>query len=245
MRHDQNLSTNGAEAVHTHTKEIRESLSPADALQILKDGNERFSGNLKANRNLLQQVNETRDGQFPFAAVLSCIDSRTSAELIFDQGLGDIFSVRIAGNFLNDDILGSLEFACHVAGAKLIVVLGHSRCGAIKGACDNVELGHLTGMLRKLTPAVEAIVDPVDPALRTSHNEEFVDAIAVENVRQVVASIPVRSRVLHEMRFADKIDIVGGFYDVTSGSVEILPAAMPRSITKTTRTTNVTRLRVP
>ena len=243
MRHDQDLSINGAEAVHTHTKEIRESLSPADALQILKDGNERFSGNLKANRNLLQQVNETRDGQFPFAAVLSCIDSRTSAELIFDQGLGDIFSVRIAGNFLNDDILGSLEFACHVAGAKLIVVLGHSRCGAIKGACDNVELGHLTGMLRKLTPAVDAIVDPVDPALRTSHNEEFVDAIAVENVRRVVASIPVRSRVLHEMRFADKIDIVGGFYDVTSGSVEILPAATPRSISKTTRTTNITRLR--
>ena len=229
--------------MHTHTKKIREALSPADALQILIEGNERFSGNLKANRNLLQQVNETRDGQFPFATVLSCIDSRTSAELIFDQGLGDIFSVRIAGHFLNDDILGSLEFACHVAGAKLIVVLGHSRCGAIKGACDKVELGHLTGMLRNLTPAVEAVVDPVDPASRTSHNEEFVDAIAVENVRRVVASIPVRSRVLHEMKFAGKIDIVGGFYDVTNGSVEILPPAIPRSIFEKTRTRTTAGLR--
>jgi len=209
--------------VHTHTQEIRESLSPQDALQILKEGNARFGANLKTNRNLLQQVNETRDGQFPFAAVLSCIDSRTSAELIFDQGLGDIFSVRIAGNFLNDDILGSLEFACRIAGAKLIVVLGHSRCGAIKGACDRVELGHLTKMLLRLVPAVEAVVDPTDPTSRTSANEEFVEAVAAENVRRVVEAIPEKSHVLNEMTLSGAIDIVGGFYDVTTGSVEFLP----------------------
>ena len=218
-----NLAIHGDSDVHTHTKEITESLSPADALAILLEGNERFSANLKANRNLLQQVNETRDGQFPFATVLSCIDSRTSAELIFDQGLGDIFSVRIAGNFLNEDILGSLEFACRIAGAKLIVVLGHSRCGAIKGACDNVELGHLTGMLRKISPAVDAVIDPIDQKLRTSENEKFVDAVATENVRRVVRAIPERSVVLQEMQEAGEIDIVGGFYDVTSGSVELLP----------------------
>jgi len=215
--------------MHTQTKETRASLSPADALRILKDGNDRFSANLKANRDLLEQVNETRDGQFPFATVLSCIDSRTSAELIFDQGLGDIFSVRIAGNFLNDDILGSLEFACHIAGAKLIVVLGHSRCGAIKGACDKVELGHLTGLLEKLTPAVEAVVDPIDLTMRTSANGSFVDAVAAENVRRVVNAIPVQSRVLREMKLTGAIEIVGGFYDVASGSVELLPAVMPRS----------------
>jgi carbonic anhydrase len=230
--------------MHTHTKEIRESLSPSDALQILRQGNERFSANLKANRNLLQQVNETRDGQFPFATILSCIDSRTSAELIFDQGLGDIFSVRIAGNFLNDDILGSLEFACHIAGAKLIVVLGHSRCGAINGACDNVELGHLTGMLRNLAPAVQAVAHPTDPRSRTSDNEAFVDAVAAENVRRVVKAIPVRSRVLHKMKFAGTLDIVGGFYDVTNGSVEILPAGMPRPIDQTTQAMESPRLTV-
>jgi len=209
--------------VYTHTQETRESLSPQDALQILKEGNARFGANLKANRNLLQQLNETRDGQFPFAAVLSCIDSRTSAELIFDQGLGDLFSVRIAGNFLNNDILGSLEFACRIAGAKLIVVLGHSRCGAIKGACDRVELGHLTKMLLNIIPAVDAVADPTDPRSRTSANAEFVEAVASENVRRVVEGIPQRSHVLNEMVSSSTIDVVGGLYDVTTGSVEFLP----------------------
>ena len=203
-----------------YTQEFTESLSPEDALQILKAGNARFGSNLKANRDLLLQVNQTRDGQFPFAAVLSCIDSRTSAELIFDQGLGDIFSVRIAGNFLNDDILGSLEFACRIAGAKLIVVLGHSRCGAIKGACDGVELGHLTTMLAKIKPAIDAVANPVDPEARNSANAEFVEAVAQENVRCAVEAIPERSAVLAEMLEAGEIDIVGGMYDVTSGSVE-------------------------
>jgi carbonic anhydrase len=207
-----------------HTQEVTESLSPEDALQILKAGNARFRSNLKANSDLPQQVNQTRDGQFPFAAVLSCIDSRTSAELIFDQGLGDIFSIRIAGNFLNDDILGSLEFASRIAGAKLIVVLGHSRCGAIKGACDGVELGHLTGMLAKISPAIDAVADPVDPEARTSANEEFVEAVARENVCRVVEAISERSGVLGEMRESGAIAVVGAMYDVTSGSVEFLPA---------------------
>ena len=138
--------------MRTHNKESQSIITPAIALQILKEGNQRFVNNLKYNRNLLQQVNETRDGQWPFAVILSCIDSRTSAELIFDQGLGDIFSVRIAGNITNEDILGSMEFACKVAGSKLIVVLGHTKCGAVKGACDHVEMGNLTALLSKLQP---------------------------------------------------------------------------------------------
>ena len=130
--------------MHAHSKETQSNLTPELALQYLREGNDRFVKNLRANRNLLQQVNDTRDGQYPFATILSCIDSRTSAELIFDQGLGDIFSIRIAGNVLNDDILGSMEFATKVVGTKIILVLGHTNCGAIKGACDNVELGHLS-----------------------------------------------------------------------------------------------------
>jgi len=205
--------------MHAHTQETRDALLPADALRILKEGNARFVANSRVSRDLLQQVSETQDGQFPFAAVLSCIDSRTSAELVFDQGLGDIFSVRIAGNFLNDDILGSLEFACHVAGARLIVVLGHSRCGAVKGACDGVELGHLTGMLSNIRPAVDAVEEPTDASLRTSSNGEFVEAVAAENVRRMVEAIPQRSEILGEMKSSDAIDIVGAFYDVTDGSV--------------------------
>ena len=206
--------------MHVHTHETRENLSPVDALEILREGNGRFRANLKANRNLLQQVNETTAGQWPFAVVLSCIDSRTSAELIFDQGLGDIFSIRIAGNFLNDDILGSMEFSCAVAGAKLIVVLGHSHCGAIKGACDHVELGLLTGMLQNIQPAVDAISIPAEMDQRTSANGDFVDAVARENVRRGVDGIVKRSDVLREMRDSGKINVVGGMYDISNGAVE-------------------------
>ena len=206
--------------MHTHTLAIRETLTPEDALQILKDGNGRFRANLKANRNLLQQVNDTSEGQWPFAVVLSCIDSRTSAELIFDQGLGDIFSVRIAGNFLNEDILGSMEFSCAVAGAKLIVVLGHSHCGAIKGACDEVELGLLTGMLKKIKPAVDAVQKPTTPAERSSANPDFVGSVARENVRRNMDGILKQSDVLREMFNAESINIVGGMYDVETGEVE-------------------------
>lgn len=211
--------------MRTHTRESQQSMTPADALQYLREGNDRFCANLKANRNLLQQVNDTRDGQYPFAAILSCIDSRTSAELIFDQGLGDVFSIRIAGNFVNDDILGSLEFACKAAGSKLVVVLGHSNCGAIKGACDHVELGHLTGMLAKIRPAVDRVRDPQDPALRNSRNETFVQAVANANVTLAVQQIRERSTILNELIAAGQIGLVGGMYDLTSGKVEFQDAA--------------------
>ena len=211
--------------MRTHAIEERDSLSPTNALKMLKQGNERFRANLRVNRDLLQQVNDTRDGQWPFAAVLSCIDSRTSAELIFDQGLGDIFSVRIAGNLVNEDILGSLEFACRVAGANLIVVLGHSQCGAIKGACDGVELGHLTGLLGKIRVAADAVPVPSDPASRTSANAEFVTAVAHENVRRGVAAILDQSSVLSEMHAAGAIDVIGGMYCVSTGLVEFETSA--------------------
>ena len=166
----------------THTKETQELLTPRMAMNILREGNERFIRNLKQQRNLLEQVNDTRDGQWPFATVLSCIDSRTSAELIFDQGLGDIFSVRIAGNIVNTDILGSMEFACKVAGSKLIVVLGHTKCGAVKGACDHVEMGNLTELLSKIQPAVYQ--ENVTKKDRTSANYTFVENVAEINVKR-------------------------------------------------------------
>ncbi len=164
-----------------HSKETQAQMTPRKALQFLKEGNDRFINNLKANRNLLEQVNETRDGQWPFATILSCIDSRTSAELIFDQGLGDVFSVRIAGNIVNTDILGSMEFACKVAGSKLIVVLGHSKCGAVKGACDHVEMGNLTELLSKIQPAVYD--EKITTSERSSKNSVFVENVAEINVK--------------------------------------------------------------
>ncbi|MBD3661711.1 MAG: carbonic anhydrase, partial [Arenibacter algicola] len=157
-----------------HTRETQATMTPNKALQYLKEGNQRFQGNLKANRNLLEQVNDTSEGQFPFATILSCIDSRVSAELVFDQGLGDIFSIRIAGNFVNEDILGSMEFACKLAGTKLIVVLGHTSCGAVKGACDHARLGNLTALITKIEPAEGAVQEPSDENLRNSKNLEFV-----------------------------------------------------------------------
>ena len=165
-----------------HTKETQATMTPEKSLQYLKEGNQRFQNNLKANRNLLEQVNDTSEGQFPFATILSCIDSRVSAELVFDQGLGDIFSVRVAGNIVNEDILGSMEFACKLAGTKLIVVLGHTACGAVKGACDDAKLGKLTGMLNKIKPAVNAVASPEDTSLRNSSNIEFVNNVAEKNV---------------------------------------------------------------
>lgn len=204
--------------MRTLTQEMQKSLTPAKAIDILKAGNERFINNLRANRNLLQQVNETSDGQHPFAAILSCIDSRASAELIFDQGLGDIFSIRIAGNVLNEDILGSMEFACKVSGAKAIVVLGHTRCGAIKGACDGVKLGHLSGLLEKIKPAVDA--ETTVTAGRDSHNPDFVEKVALLNVRRVIGLILERSSILREMAGRGDIAIVGGIYHVTTGKID-------------------------
>ncbi|PWJ60211.1 carbonic anhydrase [Dyadobacter jejuensis] len=201
----------------TLTKEAQEALTPSTALDLLVAGNKRFVDNLKINRNLLQQANETSDGQHPFAVILSCIDSRTSAELIFDQGLGDIFSVRIAGNIVNDDILGSLEFGCKLAGAKIIVVLGHTNCGAIKGACDDVELGNLTGLLSKIKPAVESEVS--EQTERNSKNSEFVEKVSTINVKQTVEAIMDRSPILKEMIQSGALGIVGGMHEIASGKV--------------------------
>jgi carbonic anhydrase len=203
----------------THTYETQATCTPTLALQFLKEGNARFVNNLRASRDLLQQANETRDGQWPFATIVSCIDSRTSAELIFDQGLGDIFSVRIAGNVINTDILGSLEFACHVAGSKLIVVLGHTSCGAIKGACDHVELGNLTELLSKIQPAVYEESHNPDPARRNSQNTAFVENVADLNVRRSVRTIINRSYILEHMIAAGKIGIIGAKHNLASGEV--------------------------
>ncbi len=203
-----------------HTSETQATITPAKALAFLKEGNLRFINNLRVNRNLLQMANETRDGQWPFATVVSCIDSRTSAELIFDQGLGDIFSVRVAGNVINTDIVGSLEFACSLAGSRLIVVLGHSSCGAIKGACDHVELGNLTELLSKIQPAVYEESQTVDAALRNSHNPAFVENVAALNVRRSVLSVVNRSPILRDMIDRGDLAIVGAKHDLSSGRVE-------------------------
>jgi len=202
-----------------HTKGTQSTVTPRAALQFMVEGNQRFVQNLRANRDLLSQVNETREGQWPFATVLSCIDSRTSAELIFDQGLGDIFSIRIAGNVVNTDILGSMEFACKVAGSKLIVVVGHSKCGAVMGACDHVEMGNLTELLAKLQPAVYLERSCEDPELRTSKNSVFVENVAQINVKRSVRAIVERSYVLENMIRAGEIGIVGGMHDLDTGEV--------------------------
>jgi carbonic anhydrase len=203
--------------MRTHTKETRDKLTPDLALEVLKEGNERFVNNIKAHRNLLEQVNETSSGQFPFAAILSCIDSRTSAELIFDQGLGDVFSIRIAGNILNDDILGSMEFSCKIAGSKLIVVLGHTNCGAIEGACNNVVLGHVTTLLNKVKPAIEMETKTVGE--RTGKNKDFVQNVTINNVHNVVKNIRLQSPILKEMEQSNQIKIVGGLHDLETGKV--------------------------
>jgi len=203
-----------------HTKESQASVTPQRALEYLREGNSRFINNLKANRDLLAQVNQTREGQWPFATILSCIDSRTSAELIFDQGLGDIFSIRIAGSIVNTDILGSMEFACQVAGSKLLVVLGHTNCGAVKGACDHVEMGNLTELLAKLQPAVYQERTFRDPEERNSKNTAFVENVARINVRRSVRSIVDRSFILEKMIEEGKIGVVGGMHNLDTGRVE-------------------------
>ncbi|MBM1104964.1 carbonic anhydrase [Aurantibacter crassamenti] len=203
-----------------HTKETQATMTPEKSLRFLKEGNQRFQDNLKANRNLLEQVNDTSEGQFPFATILSCIDSRVSAELVFDQGLGDIFSVRIAGNFVNEDILGSMEFGCKLAGTKLVVVLGHTSCGAIKGACDHARLGNLTALINKIEPAVDAVIEPKDESLRNSKNLDFVDEVAAKNVEMTIANIRKNSAVLAEMEEKGEVLIVGAMYDISTGAVD-------------------------
>ena len=206
-----------ATATSGPTKERQEAMTPESALAELKAGNARFVSGHPLNRNNLEDVKTTASGQYPIAVVLSCLDSRKPIEIVLDQGIGDIFSARIAGNVVNDDILGSMEFACKVSGSKLIVVMGHSNCGAVKGAIDNVELGNLTGLLDKIKPAINDVPDDGQP--RTSKNPEFVDKVAEANVRLVMKQIPERSPILKEMIDSGQIGLVGGMYDLSTGKV--------------------------
>jgi carbonic anhydrase len=205
--------------MNAHTKETQDQMTPVLSLEVLKKGNKRFIANQKAPRDLMQQVAATSKGQYPFATVLSCIDSRVSSELIFDQGIGDLFSVRIAGNFVNEDILGSMEFACKLAGTKLVVVLGHTACGAVKGACDHARLGNLTALIKKIEPAVAAVKEPEEASLRNSSNLDFVNDVAVKNVVMTIDQIRSESPVLAEMEKKGEIHIVGGMYNIDSGEV--------------------------
>ncbi len=205
-----------------HTKETQAAITPDSAIDLLKQGNRRFVDNKKAERDLLEQVSDTASGQYPFATILSCIDSRVSAELIFDQGVGDIFSARVAGNIMNEDLLGSIEFACKLAGTKVVVVLGHTACGAVKGACDDAKLGNLTILLHKIKSAVNEVQEPTDPNMRNSKNIDFVNAVAAKNVKLTIENMRSLSPVLKEMEDNGEIKIVGAMYDINNGEVNFL-----------------------
>lgn len=198
-----------------HTKQTQAKLTPQNALQQLKEGNSRFQHSNNITRNLLEQVNDTSIGQFPFAVILSCIDSRVPAELIFDQGIGDIFSARVAGNIINKDILGSIEYACKVAGSKLVVVMGHTKCGAVTAACHNVELGNITTLLHKIKPAVDII-----KSKKESDNGLFIEAVTVKNIQLSIDRIRIESPILSEMEKNNEIEIIGALYDVSNGKAE-------------------------
>lgn len=206
----------------TQTKETQAALNPEGAIALLKEGNKRFVKNKNTDRDLLAQVRQTTSGQYPFATILSCIDSRVSAELVFDQGVGDIFSARVAGNIVNEDILGSMEFACKLAGTKVIVVLGHTSCGAVKGACDDAKLGNLTILLHKIKTAVRAVGQPTDENLRSSKNLDFVNEVAKTNVQLTIEDIRSLSPVLKDMEDVGEIAIVGAMYDIANGQVHFM-----------------------
>ena len=199
------------------TKEAQAAITPAKALEMLKQGNKRFVSSKLKKRDILAQVKQTSKGQFPFAALVSCLDSRIPTELVFDQGIGDIFVASVAGNFVNDDILGSLEFATKLAGSKLIVVMGHTDCGAVQGACDKAQLGLLTATLANINPAVNAVREDYTP--RTSKNDKFVQAVTEMNVKLTMQKLRDRSVVLREMIDKGEIGLVGAMYDVSTGNV--------------------------
>lgn len=198
------------------TKLQQEKMTPKVALNRLLDGNKRFTEQMQVERDLRTQVSATATGQFPFAAILSCIDSRVPAEIVFDQGIGDLFSTRVAGNIVNKDILGSLEYATRVAGSKLVVVMGHTKCGAVTAACQNVELGNITSLLSKIKPAI-ALCET-----NSSSGKLSVENVAVENVRVSIENLRTESPILAEMEQQGLIQIVGAMYDVSSGIVSVL-----------------------
>lgn len=201
----------------TQTKITQDNISPKEAHSILAEGNNRFIKNSERERNLKEQIVKTSNGQFPFAVILSCIDSRVPVELVFDQGIGDVFSVRVAGNIVNEDVLGSMEYACKVAGSKLLVVLGHTKCGAVTAACKNVELGNITPLLKKINPAVTLI-----KAEKGELNDEAIEEVSIANVKISMDRIREESPILAEMESNDEIDIVGAIYNVSTGLVNFL-----------------------
>ena len=205
--------------MRTQTKEIQDNITPKDAHRILVEGNSRFVQNLKLQRNLQEQVLATSTGQFPFAVILSCIDSRVPAELVFDQGIGDVFSVRVAGNIINEDVLGSMEYSCKVAGSKIVVVMGHTKCGAVTAACQDVELGNITALLEKIKPAVESVRNGNEVMSETA-----IEKVAVLNVHESISRIRKESPILSEMEKNGEIEIVGAVYDVQDGTVEFFDA---------------------
>ena len=198
--------------------EEQKKLTPEEVLRSLKEGNKRFTAGNLTLRDHSKQIRAAVNGQFPKAIILSCIDSRVPVEDVFDKGIGDLFVARVAGNIVNEDILGSMEFSCKVSGAKLVLVIGHEYCGAIKGAIDNVSLGNLTGLLNKIKPAVEACKHLEGP--HTSKNVEFVDHVIKENVKLTVNNIRQRSEILRTMEQAGEIKIVGAYYDMDNGNVD-------------------------
>ncbi len=200
--------------MRTLTQELQENLTPTNAHKILVEGNKRFVENVKAQRNLKSQVIETSAGQYPFAVILSCIDSRVPTELVFDQGIGDVFSARVAGNIINEDILGSMEYACKVAGSKIIVVMGHSKCGAVTAACQGVELGNVTTLLSKIRVAVNEVKSE-----GIELDEAGVEIVAERNVLNSIERIRNESKILAEMEEKGEIEIVGAMYSLTTGEV--------------------------
>ncbi len=196
----------------THTKEFQQNLTPQQALDVLKEGNKRFVGSLKMQRNLLDLVQETSSGQYPFAAVLSCIDSRVPAEVVFDQGIGDLFSVRVAGNIVNEDILGSIEYACGVAGSKIVVVMGHTKCGAVTAACQKVEMGNITALLSKIKPAISTV--------EANKGSIEVEEVTIANIKQSITEIKAKSTILSDLEKEGKIIIVGAVYNVDNGQID-------------------------
>ncbi len=208
-----------------HSKEYLQNITPCGAYELLVEGNKRFINNLKTDHDHLEMINETREGQYPFAVILSCMDSRTSTELIFDQGLGDIFSIRVAGNIVNDDILASLEYAVKYVGSKVLMVLGHTECGAIKSAKLGVEDGHITSLLGKIQPSISKAL------LRDTSNHLFTDEVAYANVENSLEEILTRSEIVKDMFTKGEIGLVGGVYNIENGQVDFF-----KNLTKNNRT---------
>ena len=197
-----------------HSKEFLQNLTPCQGYELLVEGNKRFIGNLRTDHDHLEMINETREGQYPFAVILSCMDSRTSTELIFDQGLGDLFSIRVAGNIVNNDILGSIEYAVKYVGSKVLMVLGHTECGAIKSAKQGVTDGHITDMLKRIHPSISKAM------LKEDRYHKFNDNVAYANVEHSLEEIITRSSIVKEMFEKEQIGLVGGVYNVESGEVD-------------------------